>query len=267
MKSSRLFWGVILVVLGGLLLLKSLGIITFNVWLIFWPVILVMAGVWLLLGPALTKGKAETVNLDFPLESIQEAVIDVNHGAGTLKISGGAGSAQLMAGVFTGGVDSRMEKIGAGASLTLNPPSNVVWGFPGGIGAEGFRWDFRLTDAIPLDMRLHTGAGEARIDLSTLRVQKLTLETGASSTIITLPAKAGFTNVDVHAGAASVVLQVPQGVAGRITMKSGLVGTNIDNGRFPFNGTTYETPGYDSAANRVEIRVEAGVGSIEVKSA
>ena len=184
MKSSRLFWGVILVVLGGLLLLKSLGIITFNVWLIFWPVILVMAGVWLLFGPALNKGKTETVNLDFPLESIQEAVIDVNHGAGTLKISGGAAPDQLMAGVFTGGVDSRLEKIGTGASLLLNPSSNVVWGFPGGIGAEGFRWDFRLTDAIPWDMRLHTGAGEARIDLSTLRVHKLTLETGASSTII-----------------------------------------------------------------------------------
>ena len=267
MRSSRLFWGVILVVLGGLLLLRSLGIITWNVWLFFWPAILILAGVWMLLGPAVNKGKQEVVNLDIPLESIQEAVIDVNHGAGTLDISGGAGPAQLMTGVFAGGVESRMEKIGHGGSLTLNPPTNVVWGFPGGFGGEGFRWNFRLTDAIPLDVRLHTGAGEARVDLVALRVRKLTLETGASSTIITLPANAGFTAVDVHAGAASVVLRVPQDVAGRITMKSGLVGTKIDNVRFPFNGTTYETAGYDSAANRVEILVEAGVGSIEIISA
>ena len=87
-----------------------------------------------------------------------------------------------------------------------------------------------------------------------------------SATLI-LPARAGRSQVEVHAGAASVVMRVPQGVAGRIQMKSGLVGTKIDNNRFPFNGSVYETPGFDTAENRVEIMVEAGVGSIEITGA
>ena len=264
---GRLFWGGVFVLVGGLLLLQSLGIITWNVWLVFWPAVLIFVGAWMLLGPALYKRNQQVTNLDYPLESIQQAVVDINHGAGTMDIAGGAAAGHMLQGTFSGGVDSRFEKIGSGGSLTLSPPANVVWGIPPGFVHEGFRWDFRLTDAIPLDMRLHTGAGESRIDLSTLRVSKLTLETGASSTVIILPANAGFTDVDVHAGAASVVLRVPQGVAGRISMKSGLVGINIDTARFPFNGTTYETPGYESAANRVQILVEAGVGSIEIKSA
>ncbi len=267
MRSSRLFWGGVLVVLGGLLLLRSLGIITWNVWLVFWPAMLILAGAWMLLGPAYFKRNQEVTNLDYPIEAIQEAVVDINHGAGTLNITGGAAAGHMVQGVFKGGVESRFEKIGNAGSLYLSPPANFVWGFPPGFYHEGFRWDFRLTDAVPLDIRLHTGAGESRVDLSTARVRKLKLETGASSTIITLPATAGFTDVDVHAGAASVVLKVPQGVAGRITVKGGLVGTNIDASRFPFNGSAYETPGYDSAANRVQILVEAGVGSIDIKSA
>lgn len=264
---SRLFWGAVLVVLGGLLLLRSLGIITWNVWLVFWPAMLILAGAWMLLGPALYKRDQEVTNLDYPLEAVREAVVDVNHGAGTLNISGGAAAGHMLQGTFKGGVESRFEKIGSGGSLSLSPSSNIYWVMPPGFMYEGFRWDFRLTDEIPLDMRLHTGAGESHVDLSTMRVRKLKLETGASSTVITLPANAGFTDMDVHAGAASVVLRVPQGVAGRITMKSGLVGTNIDATRFPYNGSTYETPRYESAANRVQILVEAGVGSIEIRSA
>jgi len=267
MRSSRLFWGVIILVLGSLLLLRSLGIINWNIWLIFWPALLIAAGAWMLLGSSIRKGDVnlETTSLDYPLENAQEAVLDINHGAGTLDIGGSAPSGKLLQGTFAGGVESRLEKIGNGVSLTMQPPTNVVWSFP--IGNEGFRWNFRLTDAVPLDMRLHTGAGETHIDLTKLQVKKLRLETGASSSTITLPANAGYSEVTVIAGAASVVLKVPAGVAGRITMKSGLVGTKIDASRFPFNGDTYESPDYASAANKIQILVEAGVGSIEIISA
>jgi hypothetical protein len=267
MRSSRLFWGGALVVLGGLLLLRSLGIITWNIWIIFWPALLILAGVWVLLRPSMHQAAAETVTQEFPLESIQQAVVDINHGAGTLHIGAGAAAGKLMQGTFNGGVEARYEKIAGGGSLLISPPTNVVWGFPGGFDREGFRWDIRLTDAIPMDMHLRTGAGESKVDLSALRVQKLMLETGASSSIITLPSSAGLTQVEVHAGAASVVLKIPEGVAGHILMKSGLVGTKIDTAGFPFNGDVYETPNYDAAANKVQIRVEAGVGAIEIVSA
>lgn len=98
-------------------------------------------------------------------------------------------------------------------------------------------------------------------------VRKLILETGASSSNVVLPAKSGFTQVEVRAGVASVVLRVPTGVSGRIHVKSGLVGLKIDNNRFPVKGSIYESPDYDIAENRVEIMVEAGVGSIEIVSA
>ena len=264
MRTSRLFWGVVLVILGGLLLLRSLGIILFNVGQIFWPTLLILGGVWLLFGSKIRNRDLAEENLAIPLESAREAVIDIHHGAGTLKLGNGASAGQLLEGNFLGGVEHRVDYSGQWASVYLSTPSNVIFGLP--TSSQGLRWDIRLTHAIPLDIRLHTGAGENQADFSGLLVRKLLLETGASSSVITLPARADQTHVDVHAGAASVVLRVPKGVAGRIRLNSGLVKTQIDNVHFPFNGTNYETPGYEEAENRVEISVEAGVGSIEILS-
>lgn len=267
MRSNRLFWGVVLVVLGGLLLLKSLGIIDWNVWLIFWPALLILAGAWLLLGPWTGKRVRQTDELSIPLQSAQEAAIDINHSVGVLKIQAGASPSNLMEGTFVGGVEHRVDYSSQWASLNLSIPSNMVFGFPQVAGSEGLRWDLRFNNRIPLEIKLRTGAGENRVDLRSMLVRKVILETGASSSNIILPEKAGFTQVEVRAGVASVVLRVPQGVAGRIHMKSGLVGFKIDQNRFPVKGSGYESEDYDMAENKVEIMVEAGVGSIEITSA
>jgi hypothetical protein len=51
-----------------------------------------------------------------------------------------------------------------------------------GKGDQGNReWSLRLTDAIPMDLRVEFGAGEADIDLTGLRVQNLSISSGASS--------------------------------------------------------------------------------------
>jgi hypothetical protein len=91
------------------------------------------------------------------------------------------------------------------------------------------------------------------------------LQTGASSTTVVLPANAGFTKAKVEAGAAGVVLEIPEGVAGRIRSTSGLTEIRVDRNRFPRQGGGYQSPDYDSADNKVEIDLAMGVGSVEVR--
>ncbi|MHB8933607.1 MAG: LiaI-LiaF-like domain-containing protein, partial [Bellilinea sp.] len=170
MRTNRLFWGLVLVILGGLLLLQTLGIITWNIWMVFWPALLILAGAWMLLGPGLSKRTNTTESLSIPLESAQEAVIDINHGAGFLKIGAGANQVNLVDGTFAGGVEHRVDYSSQWASLTLSTPSNLIFGIPGGVGSEGLRWDVRLNETIPMEVRLHTGAGETRADFSSVQV-------------------------------------------------------------------------------------------------
>ena len=80
-----------------------------------------------------------------------------------------------------------------------------------------------------------------------------------------LPANAGLCTTKIESGAASVVIQVPAGVAGKIYVQSGLSGINIDTSRFMHSGSYYESPDYASATNKVDIRIETGVGSVSVR--
>ena len=138
-------------------------------------------------------------------------------------------------------------------------------GFPNVDAAHGYEWNLALAAGLPLRLILETGASESNLDLRDLKVTSLELKTGASSTSMTLPAQAGETSVHVSSGAASVKIDLPQGVAGRVRVQSGLAGIHIDPGRFPFNGSIYESPDYASAANRADIFVETGVGSVEIR--
>jgi hypothetical protein len=125
-------------------------------------------------------------------------------------------------------------------------------------------WDFGLNPGIPLSLRLETGASEARLSLGDLQVRELYLKTGASSTTIDLPTRAGHTMVTVESGAAAVKIRVPREVGASIVVRSTLAGVHVDRTRFPESAAGYRSPDFDSAPNKAEIFVETGVGSVEI---
>ncbi len=117
----------------------------------------------------------------------------------------------------------------------------------------------------PLDMTLKTGASSAEVDLTDLKVTRLRIETGASRFTVHLPAGAGYTEATVQAGAAQITIIVPEGVAARIREDVGLASVRMDTSRFPRADGLYESPGFDTATNRVELLVQGGVARVEVR--
>ncbi len=84
MRSSRLFWAVMLVGFGFALLANNLGIISVNIWRFFWPVFLIGLGVWFLIGTATGTGEVEMVEGSVDLDDSESASIVVKHGAGRI---------------------------------------------------------------------------------------------------------------------------------------------------------------------------------------
>jgi N-acetylglucosamine kinase-like BadF-type ATPase len=132
-------------------------------------------------------------------------------------------------------------------------------------GSHGFEWRVRLTPNARLALVLETGASDTRLDLTDLRVSELTIKTGASSTRVSLPARAGSTAVRIASGAASVEVDVPQGVAARIRGSVGVGTLDVDQRRFARSAAGYESPDFETAVNRAEIQVESGVGSVRIR--
>ena len=268
MRSGRMFWAVVLIVLGFLFLGANLGLLSTNVWRLFWPAFLVLLGVWFLVGSSL-KGSSglEMEEGSVDLGNAQSAAVTVKHGAGMLTLSGSAEAGKLVSGSFAGGLDARVQDKGERLEVVLQPHSrafpDVV--FPGSwVSGKGLAWDFSFTKEIPLDLVFEIGAVDAHLDLTELKVKDLAVKTGASSTEIKLPAAAGSTYFKVGAGAASVDITVPQGVAARIEAEAGLASVEVDQSRFPKANGIYQSPDYDSAENKVEIRIETGMASIEI---
>jgi hypothetical protein len=215
------------------------------------------AGAWS--GSQPEQAATEAERLAIPLEGAGDAEVLVTFGAGHLRI-GPAAPGLLVDGSYGGGV--RAERGGPGR-VRLSPPTPPTgWTWD----RAPYTWAVGLTGEVPLRLRVETGAADGDLDLSGLRLAELRLRTGASETRVTLPAAAGYTRVDAEGGAAAIRFRVPDGVAARIRSAIALGSSDVDAARFPRSAAGgWESPDFGGAANRVEIEVRGGVGSLSVR--
>lgn len=265
MRRSYIFWGAILILLGGLMFLNSAGIRLprgINAMQLFWPSVLILLGGWIMFGYFL-RGNAEEEQVAIDLQGANQASLKLSHGAGRLVLGSGAASGQLLSGTFAGGVKQHAHRSGDSLDAHIEARPFVLPPFFG--GWQGLEWNINLNRDVPLALKLETGASQSELDLRDLKVTDLKVSTGASKTDVTLPANAGATTVKVELGAASLDMLVPQGVAARIRAEHGAAAIEIDTARFPYSNGIYESTDYSSAQNKADIKIEAGAGKVTVR--
>jgi hypothetical protein len=264
MNRSSIFWGFILILVGALFLLSNLGLLPVDVWLIFWPVVLISFGIWLLAGVFFGRSGQEVERAVIPLDESAGGRIIIEHGAGRLFVGGNAEPGSLVSGSFAGGVNYWTRRVNGELEVDLQMKKGInapfFW-WPG----DSFEWRVNLNQDVPLHLRIKSGASESHIDLTVLKVKELKLETGASSTTLTLPANAGFTKARIESGVASVKVNVPENAAARIRVESGLSEVKVNKKRFTSMGNIYQSPDYDSSDNKIDLEVETGVGSVSIQ--
>ncbi|HZJ22425.1 MAG TPA: hypothetical protein VFD54_03890, partial [Anaerolineales bacterium] len=122
-----------------------------------------------------------------------------------------------------------------------------------------------LTREVPVTLSIEAGASSLDVNLQDVLATNIELETGASSASVTLPAR-GTSVLNVEAGAASVNIRVPDSTAARIRVEQGVTTVSVDTNRFPRSASgMYQSANFDTAVNRAEINIEAGLGTVSVK--
>ncbi len=269
-RRTLLILATVIIVIGVVLLLRTLGIISISVGGLVGALILIGVGA-LILWVTIARPEAPDLEVEeaaIPLDGATEASIRVSHGAGRLVVDASAGPGDLVSGAFVGGLDSGVEREGGKLDVRMRAPPGLYAGvaLTSRLGrGRGLDWTFGISRDVPLSLRFDSGASDVRLDLSELQVTHLRVSTGASSTVLTLPGSAGNTRVDVNTGAASLRVRVPDGVAARIQISGGLSSTSVDRSRFPRSGGVYQSPDYDAAENRADIRIESGLGSVSIR--
>lgn len=278
--------GLALVTLGILFLLHNLNVVSWDIWVelwAFWPVLLVIIGLNLLWGvtrPALVlvaslvlligsvaaaafiAGRptdTEPTNYSQGLSGITRAEATVTFGAGNLTIGQLPEESDNLV-ESTAEPDMRHDFSISNSTgiLSLNVPAGNV------SGPLRISLDARFSQSIPTKLTVKTGASHVDIDLTDMKVSDLAVDIGASRLALTLPADARTVKASIKAGAASINITVPQNIPARIQISAGLSSIHVDS-RFLKSGTVYQSPDYsDSAANKIDLTVSAGVSSINI---
>lgn len=286
---------VLLIGIGIVFLLNNLGWLNWGVWetlLRLWPVLLIAVGIQVLFGRGSILGSllaaglllaafvgaillaggggplpSEAVSGDRfsqPLNGATRAEVNLRFAVGRLRVGAAATGDQLAEGsVRAAGTwlrrDFRVENGTAFLDLRDEFDSGrfLRW-------SRGERFaDVRFSAAIPMRLRVETGAGESELDLSPLTLTDLQVRAGVGRTVITLPAR-GQLQASVKGGVGETEIRIPAGVAVRLDLETGVGRVEVPDS-YSRQGDIYISPGYETATNRVQLEVATGVGRIHIQ--
>jgi hypothetical protein len=288
---------VLLVGLGLILLGQNLGWVQNDIWLSLlrmWPLILVAAGIDLLIprrtfwgtllslvlilavfaggfwlaGPGVRVRPAGGLQeISVPLGSASAAEVKFSPPVASLTVGALQGTTALLEGTVPaekyGRVEARTHQDGATAAVEIEASGAYVTPI---FGPMDQPWVFALTTQIPIDLRVSAGVGDAHLDLAGLRVSGLDVEMGVGRVVITLPAGGSFSG-QVSGGVGQTVIVIPKGVAVHVRMTTGIGGMQTPEGgrSLDLGDKEYTSPGFATAQDRIELRVEQAIGAIVIR--
>jgi hypothetical protein len=126
------------------------------------------------------------------------------------------------------------------------------------------RWELRLGADAPVQLEVKAGAGASTLDLSGLQLTDLDIDAGVGETKVTFP-DGGRTRARIKSGVGETVVSIPEALEARVRIQSGIGSVKVDR-RFQRQASGWASAGYEDAAERLDLRVEAGVGSTVVCS-
>lgn len=238
-----------------------------------------------------------TQDLFEPLGEVTTAKFDVNAGTGNLTIDRLTGGEPLLAGGSLEYLES--QGVPTRSLTTINDQATLSW-VANSTQQTGFRfpweacngeseWLIHLNPSVSYDLNAYSDGGNLKLNLAGLAVTRVNAETGGGNVELTLPDQTadlsvvaktgggavtveignnitGSHTVNANSGAGSVVVRLPAGIAARIHVTSGLGNAIVDPGFTQFDNETYQSPDYDSAANRVEITADSGAGNVTIET-
>jgi hypothetical protein len=236
-----------------------------------------------------------THNLSEPLNGATTARVDINAGYANLMIDRLSGGEHLLAGgtlqyFENQGLPTRTLNSSDGqATLTLKgeDPGRPRFRFPWAACNGATEWQIHLNPTVLSEITAHSGGGNVKINLAGMAVTRISADTGGGNMDLLLPDNAanlsvaatsgagnvtveigsgitGSNTVNARSGAGSVVVRIPSGLAARIHAATGMGKTIVDPRFSKTDKNTYQSPDYDSAANRIEITVNSGAGNVSV---
>lgn len=229
-------------------------------WLLAFPVVLAFLPAACArrepLGPELSDSRT------VPLDGAESARVQIELGAGELRLQGGS-DALLTADFHYTGAAARprvaYDVAAARGYLTIRQP--VIDAI--GLGNRRDLWELRLNERVPLDLRVNLGAGKGEFKLGGASVRRLDVEVGAGELTIDLTGNwEQDLNAQITGGVGEATLRLPRDAGVRIRARGGIGGINAS--RLRRHGGYFVNDAYEHAGPKLRIEVTGGIGRINL---
>jgi DUF4097 and DUF4098 domain-containing protein YvlB len=236
-----------------------------------------------------------TYNLSEPLDGATTAKIDIDTASGNLAIDPLSGGEPVLA---SGALEYVANQDRPTCSVRTRDGRAVLTLKSSSLGKPWFRlpwsacnaatnWRIHLNPGIEADITAHSGGGNLRLDLAGMHVTRLAADSGGGNLDVVLPddaadldvtAKTGGGNVTVDvgrgtrgrsalkatSGAGTIEVRLPSGLAARIYATTGLGKATVDPQFGGVDKYLYQSPDYETAADRIDITAQSGAGNVIV---
>lgn len=129
------------------------------------------------------------------------------------------------------------------------------------------RWIVKLTDQLPVGVKVEGGATRMHLDLSALRVETLDLDAGVTTVDIVLGSLVPEVNCDIDCGAAAIDITIPSTAGLRLHSSSVISRLSKNNLNLIERGDVSETEGYADSAVKIEMHINSAVSSLRLRRA
>jgi len=298
MKSKQLFWGVLFLTLGVVYLLVEVMHVQFTVgkFYYYWPLSLILIGLavlsknnyakltfaglsglvfalvifsfftrsWMPWNHCDDDWRTFSTTEQFvePLDSkIKTVNANIKIGAGRIEIRGNDSNlvsvkSDGMKDLFSVDTDKQDESYDFTISMEH---SHIVLR-----DGDHRRLEVGFNNKPDYNFDFELGAADVNIDLSSLKVQKVNLSTGAASCTLKVKEFASESmNIKIEAGAASVRLSLPENAGAQIKRETSLASTSF-TGFKEVSEDLFQTENFNSAKKKIFIEIEGGVASFYV---
>ncbi len=229
-------------------------------------------------------GALRSESISVEREGAEQARATISMGAGELDVRRGTDA--LMAADFTYNVAAWRPEVSYSVAdgqgrLTVRQPNTEQISIRGSTRQE---WDIRLSDEIPLDLRIEAGAGRQELDLAGLQLTALDVKLGAGSATVDVSDNATLTRLDLDMGAGDVevdldgpwaqntevriqggvgevTLRLPRDTGVRVTVTRGIGEVYTTNLRRD-GSNVWVNDAYGESDVALDINIRAGVGRV-----
>lgn len=253
--KGPLWWPLVLVIIGGLLLLGNFLLLgDFNV-MNLWPLLLVIIGAQILLrGDVLAGDEFRTFGIT--RGSVESATLEINAAEIDVALrSLRGGQERLIAGQYAWQSRPYLQTEGVHAHLTLQRRHTPWLSFAD--------WEMGLARNLPWEIFVSTHLGQVELNLDGLIIDRLQVHTGIGAVQFTCPDEA-LGEIHISSTLGNVTIMTPPGHRAVVHMRGGrFVTRHVDEARYEqIEPDSYAARDADDHAPVIEITVQNAFGDI-----